>query len=148
MNLTMKHEHGGSRENAGRKSAFPGAHVKVPMDFTPVGLQLLARLQRRSGLSRNNILTQLARLHAADLHFDAVDGPVYPGKAQNVLAIRMPGREARLLERARARTGKGFSDLGEALVRTYGPTATFPELPRRRDSIRRRRRSRPRRRRR
>ena len=83
----------------------------------------------------------------SDYLFDVFDedGTVYPGKAQNVLAIRMPAREAELLKEARARTGKGYSDLGEALVRRYGPTAEFPILPG--DPIRKRKRRRSRRRR-
>ncbi len=128
LNLTMG-TRGGLRPNAGRKTAFPGIEAKpFAMDFTPVGLKRLRRLQRRHRLSRNNILAHLVACYAARLNFSA-PGTVYPGKAQRVLAIRMPPAEAELLRSTRERTGKSYSDIGEALVRIYGEDASFPTLP-------------------
>lgn len=129
LNLTMGR--GGARPNAGRKSAFPGLDLKpFAMDFTPAGLRALRELERATRLSRNNILAHLTAEHAAELAFDG-DDVVYPGKAQRVLTIRMPAREGQLLREARARTGKSYSDLGEALVLRYGRRTTFPVLARR-----------------
>lgn len=122
---------GGLRAGAGRHSAFPGNALKpFAMDFTPAGRKALDRLCRRTKLSRNNVIAHLVAAHGAALAFE-VDGVVYPGKAQAVLAIRMPAREGDLLQAVRARTGKSYSDIGEALVRQFGRSTTFPSLPRR-----------------
>jgi hypothetical protein len=116
--LTMTR--GGVREGAGRKSAFPGKVLgkNFGMDFTPAGRKALDRLQAATGLSRNDILAHLALRHAHDLVFD--------GKAQSVLSIRLPADAGDALRAAHMRTGKGYSDLGEALVTRYGPEAVFP----------------------
>lgn len=141
LNVTMDKARGGRRENAGRKSAFPRIDMKpFAMDFTPRGRAELARLERSSGLSRNNIITHLTAMHAGELEFDE-EGIVFPGKKQKVLSIRMPPREGELLRAAHARTGKSYSDLGEALVLRYGSQADFPTIERQADKPRRRRRN-------
>jgi hypothetical protein len=131
--LVLTMARGGARANAGRRSAFPGLDMKpFAMDFTPGGRRALRRLEVRTQLSRNNILAHLTAEHAASLTFDE-PGVVFAGKAQQVLTIRMPADVGQLLREARARTGKSYSDLGEALVLRYGSTTTFPFLvPRRR----------------
>ncbi len=100
------------------------------MDFTPAGRKALDRLCRRTKLSRNNVVAHLVAERGDVLTFDAA-GVVYPGKAQSVCAIRMPACEGDLLKAVHARTGKSYSDIGEALVRQFGRSTTFPSLPRR-----------------
>ncbi len=124
-------QRGGARKGAGRKSAFPGMVSKpFPMDFTPEGRARLEKITERTGLSRNNVLTFLALTFAHKLTFSALEpGTVYPGKAQQVLAIRVSAKAAAKLTAARDRTGKSYSDIGEALVRRYGRSASFPAPP-------------------
>jgi hypothetical protein len=123
--------HGGARDNAGRKSAYPGLDMQsFPMQFTPPARRLLDALQARTGLSRNNILAHLTLCHVESLSVSAdEDGVLFPGKGSDVLSIRMPADVGKRLRAAKARTGKSFSDLGEALVRQYGATTTFPARP-------------------
>ena len=121
--------HGGARANAGRRSVFRGIEAKpFAMDFTPAGRKALDRVCKRTKLSRNDVLAHLTAEYATDLHF-AEAGVVYPGKAQEVLAIRMPTVQGDVLRAARERTGKSYSDIGEALVCQFGRGATFPRLP-------------------
>jgi hypothetical protein len=42
------------------------------------------------------------------------------------LSIRVPKDAAAKLRAAHKRTGRSYSDIGEALVVWHGPTATFP----------------------
>lgn len=120
--------HGGARVGAGRRSVFRGIEAKpFAMDFTPAGRKQLDRLCKRTKLSRNDVLAHLTAEYAADLQFTEA-GVVYPGKAQEVLAIRMPTMQADVLRAARERTGKSYSDIGEALVCQFGRVATFPRL--------------------
>lgn len=122
---------GGTREGAGRKSAFPGKLLErtVYMDFTPAGRQALDVLTAREGLSRNDVLAHLSLRYADQLSFDC-EGVVFPGKAQAAMTIRLPADALQVLERAHARTGKSYSDLGEALVLWHGQEEhAFPLLP-------------------
>lgn len=129
--MTTSGKRGGYRENAGRKSAFAKTVDKpFAMDFTPDGRRELQRLVKRTRLSRNNVLSHLAIQHAHRLEFDDVPGTVYPGKSQDVLSIRVSPMAAVRLRAARARTGKSYSDLGEALVRRFGQAEKhFPASP-------------------
>lgn len=121
---------GGYREEAGRKSAYPGVDLKpFAMDLTPAGVRLLDKLCKRTGLTRNNVLAHLTNLYADRLAFPGQDGVLYAGKAQSVLSIRMPADIGAKLRAARQRTGKSYSDLGEALIRLYGETTEFPAPP-------------------
>lgn len=123
---------GGARPGSGRKSAFPGKDLGrvFGMDFTPDGRKALRALERRTKLSRNDIMAHLALAHADELTFD-VDGTVYPGKlAKNVMSIRLPPNAGEKLQAARERTGKGFSDIGEALVRLFGDRLQAKGKPR------------------
>lgn len=126
---------GGFRENAGRKSAFPGKILDKPfaMDFTPAGRRALQRLTIRTGLSRNDVIGHLAMKFADRLKFDVDDYPgvVFLGKlAKDVLTIRVDRAVGAKLEAARTRTGKSYSDIGEALVRWFGKSEkAFPVLP-------------------
>lgn len=100
------------------------------MMFTPYGHDLLAAIQQRTGLSRNDILTHLALAHGADLAFEGVCGVVYRGKdAGLVMSIHLTDRAFDLLRAAQARTGKSYSDLGEALIERWGVHAAYPVLP-------------------
>ncbi len=121
---------GGARVGAGRKSAFPGTHPPVYMDFTTATRKVLDRLCRRTKLSRNDVMAHLAIRYADLLAFTEV-GVVYPGKANaNVAAIRLPLAARDRLEAARLRTGKSASDCGEALVLRFGVTETaWPDRP-------------------
>jgi hypothetical protein len=135
-------QRGGYREGSGRRSIFPGTMdnpTKYPMDFTKEGLQILDDVQSHTGLTRNNIIAHLVDRHAHELEFDH-DRIVYPGKAQHVLAIRMPKHIGDKLVAAQKRTGKAFSDLGEALVRRFGAKEVFPVLESKQKTRRRRRR--------
>ena len=119
---------GGKRAGAGRRSLFPGNDLKpFAMDFTPAGRKVLDGICRRTKLSRNDVITYLVSEHGDALVLSA-EGVVYPGKAQAVLTIRMPTIPGAVLMAAHARTGKSYSDIGEALVREYGPLAQFPTL--------------------
>lgn len=111
---------GGARENAGRKAAYgTKAPAPVPMVLTPEGEALLVAACACSGLSRNDVMTHLALRHARELRFSA-PGVVYPGKANsNVLSIRVTAKARLLLDAARKRTGKSYSDLGEALLEKF-----------------------------
>jgi hypothetical protein len=123
--------HGGARPGSGRKSIFGRKALKKPvaMDFSEAGWVALRGLQRRQPhLSRNAIIGWLALQYADKLTFDA-KGVVFPQKARRVLSIRVPATVRDALRRARRRTGKNYSDLGEALVRQYGHTASFPSVP-------------------
>jgi uncharacterized protein (DUF1778 family) len=108
---------GGYRENSGRKDAFGGKDdAPVGMVFTPNGEKLLAAACERTGLSRNDVLTHLVLKHAARLRF-AAEGIVFRGKRYTVpKSIRVTTRARKLLDSARERTGKSYSDLGEALL--------------------------------
>jgi len=138
--MKTKPQRGGYREGAGRKSAYPGKTRSFAMDFTPAGRHALKALVRRRGLSRNDVLAHLAIHYAEQLTF-AAPGVVFPGKlAANVLTIRVPAAAGDKLTDARRRTGKSYSDIGEALVCWFGPTAKdFPtaQRPRRRPRPRR-----------
>lgn len=141
---------GGYREGAGRKTIFPNKVLdrRFGMDFTPAGRAVLDALQARTGLSQNDILGHLVQRHATRLAFTE-PGVVFRGKAaSNVISIRLPADLADALTAAQARTGKSFSDLGEALVRWYGHKETFPVLPGKEPARRRPRRQPARRRRR
>lgn len=124
---------GGARPGAGRKSAYPRKDLAHPfgMDFTPAGRQLLDQIRARTGLSRDDILAHLVDRHLTRLRFDGTHGCAYPGKlAANVLRIRLPRDLGDRLRDARRRTGKSYSDLGEALVTIYGSTTSdYPSLP-------------------
>jgi hypothetical protein len=127
---------GGYRENAGRPSAFPGNTDEKPfyMDFTPAGYKVLDGLSKREGLSRNDLLAHLALRHAdklVSMKDFTVDGVVFPGKrAFNVMAIRLPKDAGAKIKRVGRDTQKSDSDIGEALVRWFGPDEkTFPVLP-------------------
>ena len=137
MILTMP---GGYREGAGRKSAFPGKLIEKPfaMDFTPNGRRVLEGLTTRHGLSRNDVIAHLALKYADRLVFEE-EGVVFPGKAQQVLSIRVTPEVAVKLTAVHDRTGKGYSDIGEALVTRFATEREFPVLPGR-DPLRRRRR--------
>jgi hypothetical protein len=127
--LTM--EHGGRRPGSGPKTAFPRKDLDraFGMDFTPEGRRQLEALQRREALSRSDILAHLILTYADRLRFEA-PGVAFPGKAGvNVMKIRLPKAVGRILRAAQRRTGKGYSDIGEALVTRYGETAVFPILP-------------------
>lgn len=146
-NLTMAGR-GGVREGAGRKAAFPHKELDRPfgMDFTPAGWIALLDLQKRTGLSRDDILAHLTGEFADALVFDS-DGVQYPGKrGSSILRIRLPKEQGDRLRAAQARTGKSYSDLGEALVHRYGHQTTFPAIPGADTPRRRRRPRRPRRR--
>ena len=121
---------GGARVGAGRKSAFPDKIIDrpFPMDFTPAGRVELEKITKRTGLSRNDVIAHLAIKHAG-LKFSA-DGVAYPGKAQNVLSIRVPAYVGTILRTIHRRTGKSYSDIGEALVRQFGRVErAFPKRP-------------------
>lgn len=139
---------GGYRENAGRKSAFPGKILDKPffMDFTPKGRRELQHLVTRTGLSRNDVIGHLALRHADDLAFEE-EGVAFPGKmAEDVMSIRLDRQAGAKLAAARVRTGKSYSDLGEALIRWFGKAEkVFPVLPGADPPRRRRSRSRGRR---
>lgn len=133
LNVTTPVTHGGARKGAGRKSIFGSTAVAKPfaMDFTPTGRRQLAQLVRRTRLSRNAVLAVLALNHAdalaAAFKERAADvAVVFPDKARDVLSIRVPKPAAVKLRAAQRRTGRGYSDIGEALVRWFGPSATFP----------------------
>lgn len=121
---------GGVRDGAGRKSAFPHKVLDQPfgMDFTPDGHRALRQLQAKTGLSQSDVLAHLVERHASMLTF-TMEGVAFPGKlAENILRIRLPEHLGDALRAAQTRTGKSFSDLGEALVRWYGDAETFPVL--------------------
>jgi hypothetical protein len=126
-------KHGGARDGAGRKSLFRTKALEKPfaMDFTPTGRRALDALVRRTGLSRNAVIGVLALRYADRVVF--FDGPSpYPDKARSVLSIRVPREAGAKLAAARVRTGRGYSDIGEALVRQFGDKVTFPAPPGRR----------------
>jgi hypothetical protein len=123
----MQTKHGGARAGAGRKSIFADRAVPraYPMALTRAGHEALAALTGQTGLSRNAILAVLVRRHAHHLALPE-DGIIYRGKTPAVLSIRLPPSAAQRLEHARYRTGKSYSDIGEALVRRYGHVTSFP----------------------
>jgi len=125
--LTMPR--GGWREGAGRPAAYPHKVLDdpFPMDFTSAGRAMFDKLQARTSLSRNDIIAHLALTYADELEF-RTPGVVFPIKAQEVYRICVPEDAGDKLRRARTRTGKSYSDIGEALVCWYGPVATFPVL--------------------
>jgi hypothetical protein len=124
--LNMTTAHGGARVGAGRKTIFPQKAIRKPfaMDFTAAGRRALATLVRRTGLSRNAVIGWLALRHGDAVSFDKADP--FPQKARAVLAIRVPPPAGAKLAAARVRTGHGYSDIGEALVRWFGGDAAFP----------------------
>lgn len=128
MNATTTH--GGRREGAGRRSLYPRARrAIVYIDLTPAGWKLLSKVKRRAQLSRNDLFAHLALEHADKLEFTA-PGVVFPGKANaNVLLIRLPVQAHAKLRAAHQRTGKSYSDLGEALLSWYAGSTAFPPLP-------------------
>lgn len=140
---------GGYREDAGRKSAFPGKVLDKPfyMDLTPAGHKVLDTLTAREGLSRNDVFGHLAMKYLDRLEqrpeFQA-PGVVFPGKqAAGVLSIRLDREAGARLTATRFRTGKSYSDIGEGLIRWFGKAEKrFPVLPG--SDPRPRRRSRPR----
>lgn len=130
--VSNRTNHGGRRAGSGRPSIFGATALAKPyaMDFTAVGRKELARLVRRTGLSRNAVLAILALKHADALVFTAPTP--FPDKARNVLSIRVPPDAGAKLTAARIRTGYSYSDIGEALVRWYGASTRFPSrVPRR-----------------
>ena len=131
MRMNATRTHGGRREGAGRRSLFPHARrAIVYFDLTPAGRKLLAKVKRRARLSRNDLFAHLALEHADKLRFDDVPGVVFPGKAnENVLLIRLPVQAHAKLHAAHERTGKSYSDLGEALLSWYSSDTDFPPLP-------------------
>lgn len=132
MTRRQQQTHGGARTGAGRKSVFGKKAVAKPfaMDLTPEGRQALFALCARTGLSRNGVVGVLA-LQFADVLGFPEEGVVYPDKAQDVISIRVPKDAASKLRAARRRTGKGFSDIGEALIRQFGRKAKYPRPPKR-----------------
>lgn len=124
-------QHGGRRAGAGRKSLYPGKVARpFAMDFTPAGRKVLRALVQRRRLSRNDVLAHLILHYADQLTFEA-PGVVFPGKvAANVLTIRLPVPARDKLVRAHRRTGKSYSDIGEALVCWFGPHANYPKAMR------------------
>jgi hypothetical protein len=133
--LTMR---GGFRENAGRPTAFAGKNLESPraMDFTPEGRVVLADLQERNGLSRSDVIAHLALRHCDALALRPVfqrPGTVFTGRTRrnaNVYRIVAPPNVLRKLDALRKRTGKSYSDIGEALVRWYGPREKdWPAVP-------------------
>lgn len=136
---------GGARENAGRKDAYGGKDAApVAMVFTPQGDQIMVETCERTGLSRNDVLTHLALKHARALKF-SVEGVVYRGKDYRaVRSIRVTQKARKLLDAARERTGKSYSDLGEALlVRFAASTRDYPEPYASKASTRRRTQGKP-----
>lgn len=131
LNMTTRNrrkgQHGGARDGAGRKSVFGVKAVAKPfaMDFTTNGRRALASVTRRTKLSRNAVIAALALEHADALTFAEAD--VFPDKAREVLSIRVPPKAATKLKAARRRTGRSYSDIGEALVRGYADRTTFPD---------------------
>ena len=128
LKATTNNGHGGARPGSGPKTIFGGSKAltkPIAMDFTPRGRRELARLVKRTGLSRNAVIGWLALRHADALSY--TDAMVFPGKARDVLSIRLPREAAAKLAAARVRTGRSYSDIGEALVRGYGPAETFPQ---------------------
>ena len=125
LNVTTP-KHGGARAGAGRKSIFGTTALPkpFPMDFTLDGRRELDALAQRHGLSRNGVIGLLALQFADDVVFTE-DAP-YPTKARSVLSIRVPRDAGAKLAAARVRTGHGYSDIGEALVRQFGRRAKFP----------------------
>lgn len=121
-----KFTHGGRRKGAGRKSVFgqKTADKPIAMCFTPAGHRALRRLQRATKLSRNGVIGLLAAQFAPALVFTE-DGVAYPHKGPEVLSIRLPRAIGQQLRAARKRTGKSYSDLGERLVRSFGPDCAF-----------------------
>lgn len=111
---------GGARENAGRKDAYGGKDAApVPMVLTPSGDALLVAACEATGLSRNDVMTHLALRYASLLRFDG-DGVAFPGKDyRRVRSIRVTTKARTLLDKARERTGKSYSDLGESLLARY-----------------------------
>jgi hypothetical protein len=130
LNPTMaKGQHGGARPGAGRKSVFGAKALAKPfsMDFTPAGRKALDALVRRTTLSRNAVIATLALQFADRLTFDLA--APFPGKlATAVLSIRVPPDAGAKLAAAHVRTGKSYSDIGEALVRWHGASARYPSL--------------------
>jgi hypothetical protein len=119
--------HGGKRYGAGRKSIFADKvePKAFPITLTPAGHDALARLTAHTGLSRNAILAVLIKRHSHRLTLPE-QRITYRGKARAVLSIRLPPSAARRLEQTRYRTGHAYSDIGEALIRRYGHTTSFP----------------------
>lgn len=95
------------------------------MDFTPAGRKVLARIQRRTSLSRNDVLAHLLLTHEVDVNLNGAR-VLFPGKAQSVLRIALPSQAFDALERLRALSGRSASDIGEALVRQFEKDQTFP----------------------
>jgi hypothetical protein len=123
---------GGARVGAGRKSAYPGKDFAHPvyLDFTQAGRDALDALQARTKLSRSDILAHLIAKHAESLDFGPLFGVAFPGKlGENVCVIRLPVAQRRLLRATRTRTGKSYSDIGEALVLWRGLATVFPARP-------------------
>ena len=126
---------GGYRENAGRKLAVGDklSDDALQMDFTPEGHKVLADLVAVSGLSRNQVLSHLAKTYAPRLEFPKTrhdDGRQqhvhFTGKAGGtdaglVMRIRMPQIAVDRIRAAQRRTKHGVSDIGEGLVRWFGP---------------------------
>jgi hypothetical protein len=95
------------------------------MDFTVEGRRQLDGLVKRWRLSRNAVIGLLALHHADELQFETpFDVHRFTPKAQAVLSIRVPPDAGAKLAAARIRTSCSYSDIGEALVRWFGPT--FP----------------------
>lgn len=135
LNVTMtprrtqpRGQHGGTREGAGRKSVFKEKALDKPfaMDFTAHGQKVLAALVKRTGLSRNAVIATLALQFADKLAFDPDDPAPFSPKAQAVLSIRVPPKAGGKLAAARVRTGRSYSDIGEALVTWFADRTTFP----------------------
>jgi len=98
------------------------------MDFTEAGLRRLAAVVKRTGLSRNAVLAVLALQFADAVTFAESARAPFPDKSRRVLSIRVPRDAGAKLAAARIRTGHSYSDIGEALVTTYGKRARYPRV--------------------
>jgi hypothetical protein len=125
LNMTTS-ARGGARAGAGRPSIFKAKALGKPfaMNFTPGGRRVLDALVRRTGLSRNAVLGVLALKHGDRLAFDTANP--FPDKVHLPLSIRVPPEAGAKLAAARVRTGRSYSDVGEALVRWFGADTPFP----------------------
>lgn len=103
--------------------------MTVSLDFTQRGYLLLGRLQAQTGLSRSMVIAVLIERHAHELTVDSEAGCTFKNKGQRVLTTRLPAPLATRFAEAKARTGKSYSHLGEALLTRWGPDEVFPAPP-------------------
>jgi len=94
------------------------------MAFTLNGQEIMNQLQAQTGLSRNDLITHLTVKYVDALMFDE-PGVVYRGKQfSRIMSIRVTNEAYAKLQTARVRTGKSYSDIGEALVARFGRQET------------------------